>query len=537
MRLRSALLAASVLACLFSGTALGAATKVYDRVDAAGRIVGETVPAADGHTPMAAKAAFMPGGVRGAHAVAVIPIEFSAQPGTFAPAAIAQTIFTGTASVNAFVKESTYGRVWLTGRDSVDGDVYPAVTLTTPITACTEDTWGQQAIAALRAQGKNITGDGLDGYDHYVFLFSTKIASCGYAGLGMMPGRETWINGYLDRQVISHELGHNFGLAHANSLRCTDGAGTPVLISATCTSGEYEDPFESMGVAGKQFSAPARALLGILDGVESVKVTAPTTLVIETSSVPGTGTKSVEIARPGTSQSWFLEARSIGGQFDNFTSTDAVLQGVLIRRHDSATYFADPTELVDGHPATTTFLDAAVLPGETFIDPAGVRVTVTARSATTATVAIAFGAAPPPTTTGTTPTATSGTTATPTSTGTTPTGPVSGAIDPLSLRTTTDPAVAKRWPSRITVLRLAGGRVLVVTRIVTRAKACSYRVKALRERLGRCTRLTGANGWRVVSTVRAGTAVTVTAITPTRTLVRKRVRVPAAVGAFRAYRL
>ena len=42
--------------------------------------------------------------------------------------------------------------------------------------------------------------------------------------------------------MIAHELGHNFGLAHAASLDC--GAN---VIGGTCTSSEYGDPFDTMG--------------------------------------------------------------------------------------------------------------------------------------------------------------------------------------------------------------------------------------------------------------------------------------------------
>ena len=75
--------------------------------------------------------------------------------------------------------------------------------------------------------------------------------------------------------MISHELGHNFGLLHAASLDC--GAN---VIGGTCTSAEYGDPFGMMGnQRAMHFNSAQKAELGwIAPGTVRTHVAGPRTL-------------------------------------------------------------------------------------------------------------------------------------------------------------------------------------------------------------------------------------------------------------------
>ena len=95
--------------------------------------------------------------------------------------------------------------------------------------------------AAAVADGFSATG-----YQHIIYVFPYQSSCGGWAGLGELPGNESWMNGYIAPWVVAHELGHNMGLHHANSFTCID-AGAPVAISANCTSDEYGDPYDVMG--------------------------------------------------------------------------------------------------------------------------------------------------------------------------------------------------------------------------------------------------------------------------------------------------
>ena len=52
-----------------------------------------------------------------------------------------------------------------------------------------------------------------------MYLFP-ELNSCAWAGLGDIAGPETWINGFVSLRVMGHELGHNFGVHHANAWEC-----------------------------------------------------------------------------------------------------------------------------------------------------------------------------------------------------------------------------------------------------------------------------------------------------------------------------
>ena len=78
----------------------------------------------------------------------------------------------------------------------------------------------KEAIAAAADAAASASGFAVGAYDH-VLYFMPNSPACDFGGLGELPGRRTWSNGYLDTWVIAHELGHNLGAHHANSARCT----------------------------------------------------------------------------------------------------------------------------------------------------------------------------------------------------------------------------------------------------------------------------------------------------------------------------
>jgi hypothetical protein len=89
------------------------------------------------------------------------------------------------------------------------------------------------------------------GFDRIIVVFPNLSASrvpgsqITYGGLGTISGTNSWINGpnSFGNPTVSHELGHNYGLLHANLWRVTDRDAT----SDGGTSLEYGDPFDMMG--------------------------------------------------------------------------------------------------------------------------------------------------------------------------------------------------------------------------------------------------------------------------------------------------
>ena len=96
-------------------------------------------------------------------------------------------------------------------------------------------------------------------YTGRVYVFTNNVPGCGWSGLAYVGWERSYIKQTTSLLVISHELGHNFGLLHAASLDC--GAN---VIGGTCTSSEYGDPFGIMGnQRAMHFNAAQKAELGL----------------------------------------------------------------------------------------------------------------------------------------------------------------------------------------------------------------------------------------------------------------------------------
>lgn len=117
---------------------------------------------------------------------------------------------------------------------------------------------------------------------HLVVWFPS--ANCGgTSGLGtvgsagLAGGGWVWINGSKNRSIFAHELGHNFGLGHANTLNCSE-SGVRVADSApsNCSSKSYADLTDVMGISHSNAGAlNPRNLhnLGILSSPDVIDIT------------------------------------------------------------------------------------------------------------------------------------------------------------------------------------------------------------------------------------------------------------------------
>ncbi len=76
-----------------------------------------------------------------------------------------------------------------------------------------------------------------------------------FAGIAVLGGKDFLISGYFDFQVVAHELGHTYGLRHANWWKPASGTtlGTPSEMTSyrnadgSLTSQDYMDPYDIMG--------------------------------------------------------------------------------------------------------------------------------------------------------------------------------------------------------------------------------------------------------------------------------------------------
>ncbi|MEA2130852.1 MAG: hypothetical protein QOJ85_3743 [Solirubrobacteraceae bacterium] len=334
-----------------------------------------------------------------ARKTAVILVNFDATNQPWTVAKVRQRIFTDPNSTNAFYKEDSYGDVSLVGKNRPDGDVYGWYTVASPPTdpdyGCDVDAISQEADTAAAAAGFDPAG-----YDHIIYAFPS-LDSCGWwAGLGEIVGTRSWMNGYIGPAVVAHELGHNMGLHHANSFSCTD-AGVPVAISANCTSDEYGDPYDVMGADAWHNNAWHLRQIGFLKPGNVQTVTANGTYTVNSTATRG-GVQLLRVPQPGSTSLYYdMSLRSASGVFDDFVSTDPVVQGVSIHLDPNPDQGRDPvqSQLIDTTPGSADgFDDAALTAGRTFRD-GDMAVTTESVVAGTATVQVNLTPTPPADTT------------------------------------------------------------------------------------------------------------------------------------------
>jgi hypothetical protein len=300
------------------------------------------------------------------------------QPWT--PEEVRQQIFDGGASLNTFYKEESYDQI------SFAGDVLGWYTVDSPSTSCDTyyNSWTYQAFQAASAQGVD-----LNSYAHLMFVFPPS--DCNWAGLGMVGGPYSWINGTLDPRVTVHEMGHNLGLHHANGYSCTSG-GTPVTISNTCTSMEYGDPFDVMGSGTNHNNGWHLQKLGVLAPSNVKTITESGTYTMHSALAQTTEPTTLRIPRthgPGGSvlDYYYLEVRPSGGVFDYFHPLMPGTGGVHIRLNVDPS-ITTQSKLLDSNPGTSWyFSDAPFHPGSSFSD-GNIGVSVTSVSGDEATVDI-----------------------------------------------------------------------------------------------------------------------------------------------------
>jgi len=317
--------------------------------------------------------------------VALLLVNFltnTAQPWTAAQAA--GVLFTNANSVANYFAEESYGQL------SMTGDVYGYYTIDFNTAACDFNDLGAKANAAATAAGVN-----LGNYTNIQYAFP-NVGACGWSGLAYMPGTQTWLNNALSLGVSAHELSHNFGVHHASTVNCVEN-GVRVAMSAVasnCSFSEYGDPFSVMGNAGggRHTHSQQLASLGWASGSALVTATTSGNYTIGAAEDAASPVKGLRVARGDGTYLYFDLREPWGTQFDNFSPSDPVVNGVSVRYSNDWTTIVQ-SKLIDTTPATGTYADAALAAGQSFFDPvSGITVTTVSLGGGSATVNLNWGA-------------------------------------------------------------------------------------------------------------------------------------------------
>ncbi len=339
--------------------------------------------------------------------VAIILFDFgNSHFQTLTPQIVKSWFFTDDKSVNTYYQEATLGKIRLTGHIDLTGDVFGTYTVAASNSPCaySEDLWEKPAIEKAAADGFNAAN-----YWAVVFIyppnacpgggFANPFARKAYLTGGWIESKENFLYGG------AHELGHIFGLNHANGFACSD--------RLDCRNIEYGDPFDVMGAnlqKNPHFNAYYKQLLGGLQSpnIHEVKTSGIYTLKSVEYVRQDTQAQAIKILRERDNLgreawSYYLEYRRPHGlYYDNFLPSEPVVNGITIRLINYFHYLdgstwrpSNESHLIDTTPETPsilgTFSDAPLLVGKTFTDPVkGISIKTKAVSNDEATVEVVF---------------------------------------------------------------------------------------------------------------------------------------------------
>lgn len=187
------------------------------------------------------------------------------------------------------------------------------------------------------------------------------------------PPSFPWSN--MDLMLV-HEMGHAFGVWHANGLNC---GGAPLALD--CTHEEYGNYFDNMGSGigySMHYNAAKKEILGWLAPEDVLNVTTSGVYNIKPLEA-STGVRLIKISNPSVPAGdvfYTVESRKASG-FDSTLSHDLLTQnqnGILINRI-SQSYGMNGTRLIDATstPASgiwsTNIRNAALTGDNVFTDP------------------------------------------------------------------------------------------------------------------------------------------------------------------------
>ena len=307
------------------------------------------------------------------------PATTPAQP--FLQSDVQTVVFTGANSIANYWSEASFGKQLMTG------------TVTPWLTASFQapTTCDYIKIATEARRVAQLAGYSLASYQKFVYLFA-KVSACGWAGLGEVPGTQTWSNQYNTLGVIGHEIGHNWGLGHANSLPCS---GVTIATNCPINRPEYGDPWDIMGnVSSRHVNAWQKNDMGwIPDAAVATHKVGTAVYTLSPLESPGGTLYAVQIPA-AIHRTYWIEYRTATG-FDAglpaaATNGAIIHLGGIMHQGYRSEYGCWDTCFLDMTPSTSSMSDGALAVGSAFTDQmTGVTITAVAKGAGGLTVSVA----------------------------------------------------------------------------------------------------------------------------------------------------
>lgn len=290
----------------------------------------------------------------GTKRLVIIRVDFSDEAGSPLSDTQATNLVNG---LNQFYVENSFGKA---GFRPI-GTNGSMVTTTFRMTK-TAAAYGAQDASVLRNDARaaaQAAGVPLSSFNYDLLCFR-RVPGFNFSGLGYVGSSGAWIQNSFDGAGVSaHELGHNFGLNHANFW---DTAGESVLGSGSNV--EYGDSFDTMGnaSAGKRhFNARYKSLLDWLPATYVRVLTTNGTYRLFPMDVTNANTevRALRVAKNSQTNYWF-EFRQ------TFTTSPSLMNGLGVRWARSGN---QSSLLLDTTPGSVDgSKDSAVLIGRTFSD-------------------------------------------------------------------------------------------------------------------------------------------------------------------------
>jgi len=295
----------------------------------------------------------------GPKTVLFIRVDFSDKPGDPVGQTAAETLINNTC--NAFYVANSFNKTTMT----------TVVTPTLRMTKTAADYIATDNYLSLMADARaaaKAAGFDTAGYNLDIVGFPAMFG--GWAGRGYVGSKGTWLNGNFSLRVTAHELGHNYGVYHANFWN----AGTSIIGAGTNV--EYGNPFDVMGNGGgaaNHFNAWFKRTFEWVLPAEVQTVTASGTYRIQAIEQAVTsGLHALKVPRGGGRDYWLEYRPAIG---------NAELQNGASINFGYA--YTTGSHLLDMTPDGNTSNSALVI-GRTFSDPlAGIHFTPIAKLAST----------------------------------------------------------------------------------------------------------------------------------------------------------